>query len=339
MKAAAIKEFNSISIEEMPIPEVHQEEALIKVQYFGICGTDNHVFTGKHPEAKPLIIPGHEFVGELVNFKSKNSILKQGDKVLVQPLKSCGICDSCIQGRENICKELNIFGLHINGCFCEYISVPINKVYKLPNKIDLKTAALAEPLAVAVHDIRRSNFEAGQTAFIIGGGPIGLLIAMVARLNGASKILISEINEYREEFIKDLGFNVLNPLKDDIQKTIDVMTEGKGFDAVFEVSGSKPAAELMTVAVKNGGKIIYIGVPSEEYPIDLKSVYSKEIDIKGVRIHSQINFAAAVEILKSELLKDQLSKLITNEFKFYDIQKVMEFSVTDNKHFKILVKM
>lgn len=338
MKAAIVKKINEVSFEEVPKPAPGIEEGLVKVKYSGICGTDIHVYTGHHATAKYPVILGHEFVGELVEINTvKGTDLKVGDYVLVQPFNSCGVCDACIQGRDNVCSKLSILGVHEDGSFAEYVRVPLRKVYRMPDGLDLKLAALIEPLAVAVHDVKRSNLKVGQTAFIIGGGPIGALIALVARLNGASKIVISEVNEYRIKFIKDLGFEVLNPKEMDVAQEVLKMTDGKGFDVVFEVSGSQPGLELMTKAVKITGTIVIIGFPKDKFPVDTGLVASRELVIKGVRVHSQINFASGIDIMKAGIINDQLVKLIDKEFKLEEVEEAIRYSIEDQAHFKVII--
>lgn len=340
MKAAIVREFNKISIEELPKPEIRAEEALVEVEYAGICGTDIHVYEGLHPAAKLPVILGHEFVGKLVEISTVSETgLKIEEYVLVQPFTSCGICDLCVQGKDNICSKLKIFGIHDHGCFAEFIKVPVCKVYHLPSNIDLKLATLVEPLAVAVHDVERSNLRLGQTAFIIGAGPIGILIAMVARLSGASEIVMSEINEYRIKFAQELGFTVIDPKKIDIIQEVLNITSRKGFDVIYEVSGKRQGADLMTKTAKIGGTIIIVGVPTDKYPVDTGNILSKELEIKGVRLHTQINFAAAIRIIKSGIINDQLSRFITNEFSLNDIEEALKFSIKDQRHFKVLLRV
>jgi len=340
VKGVLFRNAKEVSVEELPNPKPERDEALIKVKYAGICGTDIHVYRGEHPTAKYPLVPGHEFVGQLVEMNTdKETDLKAGDYVLVQPIKSCGVCDLCIQGRDNVCSKLTILGVHDFGCFAEYIKVPARKVYRLPDGVDLRLAALTEPLAVAVHDVRASNLKVGQTVLVIGGGPIGVLIAMVAKLNGASKIVITEVNKYRIKFAEDLGFTVINPTEDGLLPKLLDQTDGKGFDIVYEVSGTRPGAELMTQAAKIGGTILIVGVASDKYPVDVGSIMAKELEIKGVRIHSQINFAAAIEILKSGVMNDMLVKLITHEFPLDRAEEAIKFSIEDQEHFKVLIKI
>ncbi len=340
MKAAIVRKHGEINVEEAPVPEIQEGEALIKVKYNGICGSDLHVMAGEHKTAALPVIMGHEFVGELADFKSKEAVdLKVGDHVAAQPYNSCRTCEACITGLENVCSKLSIIGVHENGGFAEYVKVPLRKVFRLPEEMDLKLAALIEPLAVAVHDVRQSNFLVGQSAFVIGGGPIGILIALVARLSGASKVVISEINEYRSNFARELGFQVINPAEEDAAAAALLMTQGKGFDAVYEVSGTAPGAALMTKVCKTGGKVVIVGVPTQPVLVDTIDVFSRQLNIIGVRIHSQLNFGAAIGIIESGVIDEALEKFITKVYKLDDVKEAMDYSYNDKEHFKVLLQV
>jgi threonine dehydrogenase-like Zn-dependent dehydrogenase len=203
----------------------------------------------------------------------------------------------------------------------------------------MKQAILVEPLAVAVHCVKKSGLQVGQTVFIIGGGPIGVITAIVARLNGASEVVISEPNEYRIDFARKLGFTVIDSKNTDVLQEVKTMTKGRGFDVVFEVSGSQAGAELMTGCAKTSGTIVIVGVPYDRYPIDSGLILAKELQLKGVRIHAQINFLTAVKIMESGVLKDQLAPFIDTEFDLDQLNEAMKFSLEDQKHFKILIKI
>jgi len=195
MKAAYYAQKQNIELVDLDLPKPKKDEALIRVKYAGICGSDLHVYHGAHPTAKFPVIPGHEFVGELVELgEDAVTDIKPGEIVVAQPFSSCGVCEACISGNDNVCRDLKLLGAHKDGCFAEYVTVQAKKMYRIPGGVDLKLAALTEPLAVAVHDVRNSGLKVGQTALIIGGGPIGIFIAMVAQLAGA-QVYISEVSE------------------------------------------------------------------------------------------------------------------------------------------------
>jgi 2-desacetyl-2-hydroxyethyl bacteriochlorophyllide A dehydrogenase len=340
MKAALFKAPGDLSVTQLPQPELSFGDALVRVRYGGICGTDMHVFQGHHKAAKFPLVPGHEFVGTLVEaYGELGGGLILGNDALVQPYYACGTCSLCISGRDNICSRLSVLGVHRDGCFAEYVTVPIKKVFKLPEGLDYQLAALTEPLSVAVHDVRMSGLKVGQTAFVFGSGPIGMLIALVARLAGATKVVISEVNAFRILFAEQLGFSVINPMTTNLLDTAAALTDGHGFDVVYEASGTRQGAEAMTQLVKIGGKIIVIGFPAEKYPIDTAAITAKEIAIQGARIHAQINFMEAIGVLASGVLNDDLYKFIDRVYILDDFGEAMRYAIEDQEHFKVLVEV
>lgn len=340
MKAAVIEKENKIHVRDYDIPKLNEGEALIKVKYCGICGSDIHVLQGEHPTAEFPVVPGHEFVGELIEATGTGTEkFKKGDIVVAQPFFSCGNCEPCAKGRDNVCSDLHFMGAHMDGGFAEYVKVLTRKMYKIPKNMDLKLAALTEPVAVAIHDVRRSGLQVGETALVIGGGPIGILIALVAKQAGAGKVVISEISKFRSDFIRKMGFEVLNPLDQDFKQQADALTDGKGFDVVFEVSGSKPGITSAVEFAKITGKIVIVGMTSEPYPVNLSDIFAKELVVKGVRIHSQYNFIGAVELLKSGVLTEQFEKLISDVYSLDEVEEAFHYAQSGGDFFKILVKM
>lgn len=340
MRAAVIGKANDIRLAKSPPPSLEPGETLIRVSHCGICGSDIHVLKGEHPTARFPVIPGHEFIGEVVDVRGDGSDrLAKGDLVAAQPFFSCGNCEPCAKGRDNVCRSLRFMGVHTNGAFAEYVKAPTRKVYKLPQTINRKLAALAEPVAVAVHDVRRSGLKAGETAFVIGGGAIGLLLAIVARHSGARTVVISEINEYRRRLAGELGFATVNPLDADFDEQTRHHSGGLGFDVVFEASGSKAGVASSTKLAKITGKVMIIGMTREPYPVDLSAVFAKELVLEGVRIHSQYNFVGAVNLLASGALDRQFEKIVTDVYPLDRVEDAFALAQTNGDFIKILVEM
>jgi len=341
MRAAVIDDVDRIAIRECPLPVLQNGEALIKVKYCGICGSDLHVLHGEHPTAKFPVIPGHEFVGELADICGETPVpFSIGDMVVAQPFFSCGNCVPCAMGRENICRSLRFMGAHVDGGFAQYVKVSIRKMYKLPRDIDLQLAALVEPVAVAVHDVRLSGLSVGGSALVIGGGPIGLLIAIVARHAGAGTVVICEINEFRRRAAQELGFRTLNPLDEDYADRLSAIHEDcGGFDVAFEVSGSMPGITTAVDMTRIAGVVMVVGMTGEPHPVSLSKVFQKELEIKGVRIHSQINFIGALELLKSGVLADQLRVLISEIYPMDKLEHAFIRAQSGSDFFKLLISM
>ena len=339
MRAAYFLSPNQISVKDTQIPQIGEGEALVKVSYAGICGSDVHVLCGQHKTARYPVIPGHEFSGTLVEARGViRDDLKAGDAVVVQPIRTCGLCEACITGHDNVCRDLNILGIHRDGGFAQYVKVPVRKVYRLPETVSLKMGALTEPLAVAVHDVRTSGIKAGQKALVIGGGPIGILIGLVAQYSGA-EVYISEINAFRKKFIEELGLHVLDAGSADLDMQILSITGGNGFDAVYEVSGSKAGQRMMTAAGKIRGTLMAVGMGNAESAVNIGELIAKEQRILGVRIHSQVNYEGAIRLLAGGYLNDRLEKIVTRVFPLEQFAEAMTYQIEDEEHFKILIEM
>ncbi len=339
MKLARMTAFNELKIEDAAVPELNEGEALIKVKYVGICGSDVHILEGKHPTAKPPMVLGHEFYGELADIKSKTvSGFQIGDRVSGHPLTSCGYCEYCMSGHENLCKELSIYGVHKDGCFSEYIKISAERLVKLKADADPEVTALLEPLAVAVHDIRRSGLQAGEDVFIIGAGTIGLILAVTAEFNGAGRIILTDVDEKRIAFAEELGFTCLNALDSDYDKRVMELSGGKGFKRVFEVSGTQPGWDNMTKACASGGTIVLIGIPNQGFKVDVVSVVLREIELKGVRIHPYNHFRAAAEIINQGKINNKLKKLVSRVYPVEDAMKAFDDIHKDKTIVKALIK-
>lgn len=189
-----------------------------------------------------------------------------GDSVVAQPLFSCGNCEPCAKGEDNVCRSLRFLGVHVDGGFAQYVKVPTRKVYALPSGVDGRLAALAEPLAVAVHDVRRSGLQVGETVLIVVVGAIGLLLAIVARNAGAEKEVVSEISEFRRGLAESLGFQTANPLDDAFDARMNELSGGLGFNVMFEASGSRPGIAATTKYATITGTVMIIGMTKDPTP-------------------------------------------------------------------------
>ena len=337
MKAAVYENVKKIEVRELKKPEINNEEALIRVKYTGICGTDLHIFKGLHPRAVAPLVMGHEISGIVEDIKTKRKDIKVGDKVVINPIISCENCFPCKEGHPHICSNLNALGIDKNGGFAEYVNVNPNKLFKIPNSLPLNLAALMEPVAVAVHAVRKSKLSLGNKVTIIGGGPIGQLISQVCKLNGATSIILVEINPERLNFAKKFGIIVSNSLEESTKK-IKKITNGKGADIVFEAVGIQETYNYATELVKAGGKIIVVGAASKPISLNLWKVYFEELNIIGIHIYEPIDIEIAIEILNkhSKVFQPFISKIIHLE----DLQaELIELADGMSDSMKVLVKM
>ncbi|GAB3040928.1 alcohol dehydrogenase catalytic domain-containing protein [Parafrigoribacterium mesophilum] len=272
-------------------------EVRIEVAYTGICGTDLHILHGSMDSRVKLpIIIGHEMSGVIAGVGDQVTQWNVGDHVTVMPLDWCGHCPACRAGNQHVCQNLNFIGIDSPGALQGSWNVQQDVLVRLPKDLRLDHAALVEPTAVSVHDVRRSGLVAGEKAVVIGGGPIGVLIATTARHFGADVVVI-ELDENRRKAIADLGFPVLDPRADDQAEWVNRWTDGAGADVVFEVSGSAAAVLASTELVKVRGRLVVVAIHPEPRPIDLKRLFWRELTIIGTRVYQREDFDKAVEML------------------------------------------
>lgn len=340
MKAALLKSWEHMEIVDMPKPTLENDEVLIKMIYAGVCGSDITVYTGKHPTATAPCVVGHEILGIVEEIKTdKPTDLKVGDRVTVNPLISCGTCEACRKGFTHVCKTLKLLGIHENGGYAEYTKADIKKVVKISEGISDKIAALSEPFAVGFHVTQRADVRLGDSVLIIGAGPIGMVLALSAKAAGASRIVISEPTDDRRAVADDFGFETINPMDyDDVMDKINELTDGNGFDKVYEVSGSKAGVLLTTKACKIRGTIVSMGLSGLEYPFTIGQVSFKEQTLVGSRVYSEPDFIGGVRLLEKLDKEYDLSKLISDEMTIDRAQEAIDSMINHKNNGKILIK-
>lgn len=218
--------------------------------------------------------------------------------MVVEPTVACGNCPACRRGHTHICHNLNFLGIDSPGAFQEYWNVPAGRLHRIPDSLGDEAGALIEPLAVAVHDVRRARVEVGDRAVVIGGGPIGLLVALAARLNGA-EVVVSEVNPFRLEKAEALGLQTVNPKQEDPVAFVEAWTEGTGADLVFEVSGSPAGAQVMTELVRARGTICVVGIHADPPPVNLHRFFWRELSLVGCRVYESVDFDRAIGLAAS----------------------------------------
>jgi 2-desacetyl-2-hydroxyethyl bacteriochlorophyllide A dehydrogenase len=272
-------------------------ELQIAVAYCGLCGTDLHIVHGGMDArvTTPLIF-GHEMSGTVAAIGEGVTGWNVGDPLTVMPLVWDGTCAACLDGNQHICQNLEFVGIDSPGALQERWNVPASIAVPLPDGLDLRTAALVEPVAVAVHDVRRSELQTGDRVVVLGGGPIGVLIGTVARHAGA-RVLIAEVDAARRERIAELGFEVVDPSATDVVAFVTEWTGGVGADVVFEVSGSAAAVKTLTALPKVRGTIVVVAIHGAPREIDLQRVFWRELRLLGARVYRRSDFDRAAQLL------------------------------------------
>lgn len=324
----------SFSVFEKEIPNPEKGEVRIKVAYVGVCGTDVHIYHGMMD--KRVNIPetiGHEMSGVIDAVGSGVSNYNIGDKVVVRPLDDRGAKPSD-KGFNHVCEDLKFIGIDSPGAMQQYWNVPAFTLHKLKDNTDLKLAALIEPLSVAAHDVRLSGLTSDETAVVIGGGPIGLLVAMVAKAQGA-QVIISEVNKNRIAKAQSLGFDAVNPTDTNLVDYVKEKTAGRLADVVFEVAGVQPALDVMTEVAGIRGRIVMVAIHGEKKPVDLFKFFWKELKLIGARVYEKEDYDYAIDLVtKNEL---PFEEMISDVQPLSHIQKVFEAIDNNPEGLKVLM--
>ena len=280
-------------------------EVQIAVAYCGLCGTDLHIVHGDMDARvqKPLFF-GHEASGTVAAVGPGVDGWAVGDPLTVMPLIWDGTCTACLAGHQHICRNLVFVGIDSPGALQQRWNVPASIAVPLPAGLDLRTAALVEPLAVAVHDVRRAGLHVGDRVVVLGGGPIGVLIACVARQAGA-QVLVAEVDETRRRLIAGLGLDVRDPAGDDLTAAVEQWTGGAGADVVFEVSGAAAAVRSATGLAKVRGTIVVVAIHSAPREVDLQRVFWRELRLLGARVYQRSDFERAIDLLRADAIPAQ----------------------------------
>jgi 2-desacetyl-2-hydroxyethyl bacteriochlorophyllide A dehydrogenase len=309
-------------------------EVQLAVSFTGLCGTDMHIIHGSMDGrvTTPLVF-GHEMSGIVEEIGADVEGWSVGDRVTVMPLQWDGSCPACLAGHRHICQNLDFVGIDSPGSLQQRWNVRAEWLIRLPDDMPLDIAALSEPTAVAVHDVRRSELRPGDKVVVIGGGPIGLLIASVARHFGA-EVAVIELVPARRAQIAALGFATLDPHVTNQDAWVDRWTEGAGADVVFEVSGAAAAVLGATSLAKVRGTIVVVAIHPTPRPIDLQRVFWRELRLLGARVYERRDFDTAVELLADGVIPTQL--LITKIVPLSQVQSAFD-DLEQGNALKILV--
>ena len=335
MKAANYLEKGRLGVgESVPVPP-SLDEVRLDVAFCGICGTDMHIYQG-HMDARvetPLTI-GHEVSATVAELGDGVSSVAVGDRVAVRPLKF-GEAHPFDKGNAHVGKNLKFIGIDAPGGMQYSWTVPAYTLHKLPDTVSLEHGALAEPTAVACHDVRLGQVKPGETVVVIGGGPIGILVALVAREKGA-RVIVSEINETRVEKIDTLGLETINPKNVDLVETVYSKTNEAMADVVFEVSGSQSGVDAMTSIVNVRGRIVVVGIHPQPRQIDLFRFFWSELELIGTRLYEEEDFDEAIALMGAGKLP--IEELITKMYPIDDVQAAFETIEDHPEGIKYLIK-
>jgi 2-desacetyl-2-hydroxyethyl bacteriochlorophyllide A dehydrogenase len=332
MRAVVYEGPGRIVTRDVAKPRGGPRELLIRVRAAGICGSDLEMAHGNRPDVIPPRIPGHEVAGDVEEVGADVTGFHVGDRVVVEPILSCGRCRNCRVGRYNICRDLKFLGVHTDGAFAQFLVMPEWRVYGISRHLSYDEAAVLEPTAVGVHVVRRASLSPGDSVVILGAGPIALQVAQVAKATGAGLIMMTDVLDYRLELAKRLAADiVINPAREDPVERVKGETEGEGADVVIEVVGaSKTILQTMDL-VRTGGRILVAGLSVESFvsqpPTFWMRQLLKEITIETSRSYAANDWSIAMRLASRGSI--DLHSLVTHRFGLEDAARAYE--VADKK--------
>ena len=287
MKALVLTEYNRFEVSEVPMPEVGAEEVLIRVRACGICGSDVHGMDGSSGRRLPPIIMGHEASGQIERVGSGVTQWRIGDRVTFDSMISCGKCRFCRGGRINLCDNRRVLGVSCtefkrDGAFAEYVSVPQNILFRLPDGLSFEHAAMVEPLSVAVHAAERVPIRLNDTAVVVGTGMIGLLVVQTLKAAGCGRIIAVDVDPQRLELACRLGADEgLSAKQVDVVEEVLRLTGGRGADLAMEAVGMSATVKTAIASVRKGGSVALVGNLSAEVELPLQAAVTRELTLFG----------------------------------------------------------
>lgn len=337
MKAIVISNPNEIEIREVPMPEVKEGEALLKVKYVGICGADVASYTGNQPFTTYPRIPGHEFSAEIVEIPENDRGLKAGDIVTCNPYFNCGECYSCQRGFVNCCTDNQTMGVQRDGAFCEYISMPVERIYD-GKGLSAEELALIEPFSISQHAVSRATIKETDSVLVIGAGPIGLF-ALLAAKQLCKKIAVADVLDNRLALATEYGADaVINTKTQSLEEFTKEFTDGNGFDVCIEACGAPETFLGCIDSCAFAGNIILIGNGKRETNFVHSIILKKELNIHGSRNALKDDFINNIDLVASG--KADVMKMVSGVYEMNDAVSAFEALKNNNGTLaKLLIKI
>jgi len=324
MKQAVMTSPGKIEFREVPIPVPGPTEVLVRMKRIGVCGSDIHVYHGKHPLTPYPVVQGHEVSGVVEKIGASVSGLAAGDVVTIQPQVTCGTCYACTHGAYHICDNLKVMGFQTTGAGSEFFAVEASKVLKLPARMDLEHGAMIEPLAVAVHALGRAGDVTGRKVLVLGAGPIGNLVAQAAKGLGATAVMITDLSVFRLDLAQGCGVDhCIDSAKDNLAEAIRVRFGEDKSDVILECVGSPRTIAQAVAVARKGTDIIVVGVFADKPVVDMGAGQDRELRLIGTLMYREPDWKKAIELVEKGKVK--LQPLITDHFPFGEYRKAYEY--------------
>lgn len=324
MLQAKMPEAYKIVLEEVPVPEIKDEQVLIKIKCFGICGSDIQIYHGKHKYMTFPIVLGHEIAGEVVQVGKNVKGFEPGDKITLQPQVVCHECHPCESGRFNVCESLRVLGVHLDGCACEYFAADPWNLHKCPDNMSDDMIALVEPLAVGVGAVKRARDYKGANVVVVGAGTIGNLTAQAAKALGAEKVMITDINQKKLDYAEKCGIDYCINTKDIVLKDVIEGIFGKRkADIIIDCAATKGSFNSILSAARRNSTIVISGNFKEAMEFEVPLIQRQEINMIGHMMYVKEDYKDAIDFLAQG--KVHVDRFITRKFNIRDYKKAFEF--------------
>lgn len=332
MKAVVLHGPNDFATEEIPKPQIGDNDMLLKMRKAAICGTDTRIFAGTKTKGirYPSVV-GHEMCGDICEMGKNVTGYSIGDKVAVANVIPCGSCPACLEGRENACMNRKAIGYEFDGGFEEYVLLPevlikSGNVVKLPEDVSYTAGALIEPLACCIRGLKNAGTGFNNVVLIVGAGPIGLMHLQLSKIAGAKKVIVSEPNEMRRNTALELGADIaVDSVKEDLAKIVMEETEGMGADVIIMAIGVPALVNSTLKLCKKGGTVnLFAGFAGTgECTIEVNTIHYNEITVNGSTAYKRIDYLEAADMVKNKKLN--LDKIATDTFKLDNFKEAFEF--------------
>jgi len=336
---AVVTSPGKIEFHEKTLPALSPKEVLIGVKASSICGSDLHIFKGRHPSAPLPVAIGHELSGEVLRTGNEVSNVQEGDYVVVEPVITCGQCYFCQKGEYNLCTQLSFQYRKGQGGFAPYFIAEEDWVHHLPKGVSFEEGALVEPLSVALHAVKKGNLQADHSVAIFGAGAIGLLILLLIRLSGGSDVFVVDVQDHRLRRAKAFGASyVFDNMKEEATPRILEKTSQLGVDRTFEAVGLESTLVQSLKVLKNGGSSIVVGIfEDQEVKIPVNLFIQKEICLMGSQGYCW-DFQAALKLLEKGDI--HLKKMVTHVIPLSSLQKGFELLMDPKSEaIKVVIKV
>lgn len=326
-----------IEFREVPVPEPGEGQALIKIMEIGVCGSDIHVYHGEHPFTSYPVTQGHEVSGIIEKLGAGVEGLEAGQKVTIQPQVVCGECWPCRNGKYNLCENLKVMGFQTTGVASEYFAVDAGKVTPLPEGMSLEEGAMIEPLAVAVHAVRRAGDVAGKDICVLGAGPIGILVAQAAKGLGAGRVMVTDVSGLRLEKARECGADrVVNTRERDFGEAFVEFFGPDKADFIFDCAGNDTTMGQAIKYARKGSTIILVAVFAKTANVDLAVLNDHELDLNTSMMYRGEDYEKAIELASSG--KVRLLPLLSKRFPFREYLEAYKY-IDENREstMKVLI--